>query len=216
MPIAKQDADQLMNMARVRLPGSSDAGLKAELYDTMSEFFEDSRCWLESIQFNVVTDTTNYQVVPTEGQIIGLVGVRDSSNQAQGALMPDIGTIILSQIPNIAQAPLYYYAIVSKNVSLPTGASNLPVGPDWLLPRWHTGILDGLLGRMMSHKEKPYSDEKRSSYHLKKFRNAVAQARVAALRQHTLGAQAWRFPQGFATNSQKFGVPGFGGSDRSF
>lgn len=216
MPIAKQDSEQLLKMATVRLPGASDAALKAELYDVLTEFFEDSRCWLESIQFNVVTDETTYQVVPTEGQIIGLVGVLNSENTPQHALMPNLGTVILGNRPNVAEAPLYYYAIVSKTVVLPTGRDQLPVGPDWVLPRWHVGVLDGLVGRMMSHKDKPYSDEKRSGYHLKKFRNAVAQARVAALRQHTLGAQAWRFPQGFASNTQKFGVPGFAGSDRSF
>ena len=216
MTIAKADADQLLNNARVRLAGASDAQLKAELYDVLSTFFEDSRCWLESIRFNVVTDTTTYQVVPDEGQIIGLVGVLDSQNTPQAALMPNLGTVILGAIPNVAQAPLYYYAIVSKNVTLPTGADRLPVGPDWVLPRWHTGILDGLLGQMMSHADKPYSDEKRSTYHLRKFRNAILQARVAALRQHTLSAQAWRFPGSFSTNTQKYGVPGFAGGDRSF
>lgn len=216
MPIAAQDVTQLLNQARVRLPGASDAQLKAELYDVLTEFFEDSRCWLESVRFNVVTDTTVYEITPTEGQIIGLVGVLDSQSYPQAALMPDLGRVILGVKPNVAQAPLYYYAIVSKNVSLPAGRDQLPIGPDWVLPRWHLGILAGMLGSMMAHKDKTYSDEKRGGYHLRKFRNAIAQARVAALRQHTLGAQAWRFPQGFSNNTQRFGVPGFAGGDRSF
>jgi len=216
MPIASQDWNQLLNQAKVRLNGSSDAALKGELYDVLSEFFNDSRCWLEAIQFNVVTDTTAYPVTPDEGQIIGLVGVLDSNNVPQGALMPNIGTVILSSIPNIAQAPLYYFAIVSKTVKLPTGKDQMVIGPDWVFPLWHVGILDGLLGKMHSQPAKPYSNKDLSAYHLKRFRVAISQARVAALRQHTLSAQAWRFPQGFRTGSQKFGVPGFAGTDRSF
>lgn len=216
MPIAKQDYDQLLNQARARLLGASDAGLKGELYDVLSEFFNDSRCWLESIRFNVVTDTTTYDITPSEGQIVGLVGVLNSSNQSQAALMPNIGTVILSSAPNVAEAPLYYYALVAKTVKLPTGKDQMPIGPDWVLPRWHTGILDGLLGRMMSQPQKPYTSEKHAAYHLKRFRDAIAQARTAALRQHTLGAQAWRFPQTFSTRTQQYGVPGFSGSDRSF
>lgn len=216
MSIAKKDSDQLLNQARVRLVGSSEAQLRSELYDVLSTFFEDSRCWLESVRFNVVTDTTAYDVTPTEGQIIGLVGVADSQSVPQAALMPNIGTVILQNNPNVLQSPLYYYAIVSKNVTLPAGKDQIPVGPDWVLPRWHTTVLAGLLGQMMSHPQKPYSDEKHAPYHLKKFRDGIAQARVAALRQHTLSAQAWRFPGSFSTNTQKYGVPGFGGTDRSF
>lgn len=216
MPIAQQDWDQLLNQAKIKLNGSSDAALKGELYDVLSEFFNDSRCWLEAIRFNVVTDTTAYPVTPDEGQIIGLVGVVDSQQTPQGALMPNVGTIILSAIPNIAQAPLYYYAIVSKTVKLPTGRDQMVIGPDWALPLWHVGILDGLLGKMHSQPLKPYTSKDLSAYHLKRFRVAISQARAAALRQHTMGAQAWRFPQTFATGSQQGGVPGFAGTDRSF
>lgn len=216
MTIATQDLTQLLNQARVRLPGASDAQLKAELYDVLTEFFEDSRSWLESIQFPVLSTVNTYDLTPEEGQIIGLTGVFDSNKTPQAALMPIIGQVILQNLPNQAQSPLYFYAIVSKNVTLPAGRDQTPIGPDWVLPRWHTGILAGMLGNMMAHKDKPYADEKRGGYHLRKFRNAIAQARVAALRQHTLGAQAWRFPQGFATNTQKYGVPGFASTDRSF
>lgn len=216
MAIAKQDFDQVLNMARVRLVGASDAGLKAELYDVLSEFFNDSRCWMESIRINVVTDTTAYEVTPSEGQIIGLVGVFNSENIPQPATMPNLGTVILTNTPNVAEAPLYYYVIVSKTVQLPTNKDQLPIGPDWVLPKYHAGILDGLLGHMMMHADRPYTDEKRSAYYLRRFRSAIAMARVSALRQNTVGAQAWRFPQSFATRTQRNRTAGVSGSDRSF
>ncbi len=214
--IAKQDYDQILNQARVRLMGASDAGIKAELFDTLSEFFNDSRCWMESIRISVVTDITAYDITPDEGQVLGLVGVFNSENAPVPALMPNIGTVILSNLPNVAEAPLYYYAIVSKTVQLPTGKDQLPIGPDWALPKFHITILDGLLGKMMMHADRSYTDEKRSAYYLKRFRTGIAIARVQALRQNTVGAQAWRFPQSFATRTQRNRTAGVSGSDRSF
>lgn len=216
MPIAKQDFDHLMNQARVKLVGASDAGIKGELFDVLLEFFNDSSCWLEGIQFNVLTDTNTYVLTPDEGQIIRLVGVFDSYSQPQPALMPNIGTVILGYMPNAQQAPLVFTAVVAKNIVLPTNKDMIPVGPDWFLPVWHVGVLDGLLGKMMTAPNKSYSNTERGEYHLKRFRGAIARARVSALRQNTFGSQAWRFPGTFRTNNQQSGVPGFGGNDRSF
>ena len=41
-------------------------------------------------------------------------------------------------------------------------------------------------------------------------------ALLLPLRSNTLGTQAWRFPQGAQTTTQQYGVPGFGGGERSF
>lgn len=216
MPVAKQDYDQLLNQARVKLVGASDAGIKGELYDVMDEFCSDSNCWLEAVRFTVVTDTTTYAIVPDEGRIKRLVSCVDSSQVPQPALMPQLGTLILSNLPNVAQSPLYFYAIVAKTVALPTGRDQLPIGPDWLLPQYHLGILDGLLGKMYGQPSKTYFSRDLAAYHLKRFRVAIAGARSATLRQNTVGAQAWRFPGTFSTNSQQGGVPSIGGRERSF
>jgi hypothetical protein len=142
--------------------------------------------------------------------------VVDSNASPQPATMPVLGTIILRNPPNIAQAPLYFYAIVAKSVALPTDRNMLPVGPDWLLPQHHLHILDGLLGKMHAQPQKTYYSEKLSAYHLRRFRVGIAMARVATRRQNSFGTQSWRFPRTFATSSQQGGVPSFGGTDRSF
>lgn len=212
MSIAKQDFDNLMNRARVLITGASDAGIKAELFDVFTEFFAASSCWMESLQINVVTDTTTYNVTPSEGQIIRLIGVFDSEAHPQSALMPVVGQIVLANPPNIAQAPLYFNVLVSKNVGLPTTKDMVPVGPDWVLPMYHNVILSGLQGSMLLQPGKSWSNKETAVYHLKRFRDGIAGARIAAVRQNTWAAQSWRFP-GFATGTQ---LAASGSTDRSF
>jgi len=227
MPIAKQDFDQLMNQARVTLVGSSDAGLKGALYDVCSEFLNDSSAWTQDVQINAIPTRTEYPLQVNEGQVIRLVGVT-TPPPAQGssninalpagifipALMPDVGTVVLERAPSSAAT---YVAVVVTNVSLPTDKNAIPLGPDWLLPIWHVGLLDGLLGKMMLQPGKSYSDKVQGAYHLKRFRDAIARARVSKMRANTNGAQAWRFPQQFRSNTQRGGIPSTGSTnERTF
>ncbi|SRR5258708_1712001 len=213
MSIASQDFNQFLNMVRVKLTGASDAGIKAELYDVLSEFFNDSSSWTESVTINAVPNVTSYSLSVTEGQILRLDGVIDANNFPQPAIMATIGTLTLAHAPNTAQT---YMANLVKNVALPTTKDMLPIAPSWVLPVWHLGILDGVLGKMAAQPNKSYSNETMATYHLKRFRDAIARARVSKLRANTVGAQAWSFPKTFHSNNQRGGVPGFGGSDRSF
>jgi hypothetical protein len=227
MAINKTDFDQLMNQARIKLVGASDAGLLGELYDVLSEFFNDSRSWTQDITVPYQPNTQSYPVQPIEGQIISLVGVSDwgpvvppttivpnPNTSFVPALMPDLGTLVLMQAPNVSG---YYQVTVCTNVSLPTDRHQMPIAPSWVLPIWHVGILDGLLGKMMSQPGKAYANDKQSAYHLKRFRDAIARARIAKMRANTNGAAAWRFPQQFRAASQQSGVPAIGSAnERSF
>jgi hypothetical protein len=228
MTIAKHDFDQLMNQARVTLVGSSDAGLKGAFYDVCSEFLNDSSSWTQDVQVNAVPTRTEYPLQVNEGQVIRLVGVstppipqgqqQDATTLPAGvfipALMPTVGTLLLSQAPVSATT---YIAQVVTNVALPTDRNAIPIGPDWLLPIWHVGLLDGLLGKMMMQPGKSYSDKVTGAYHLKRFRDVIARARVSKLRASTNGAQAWRFPQQFRSNTQRGGIPSTGSTnERTF
>lgn len=222
MAIAKQDFDQLMNQARVTLVGASETGLRGALYDVLSEFFNDSSCWTQDIEVPAVPGTRHYPLVVNEGQIIRLVGVGTAAPPSgsginalpQGiaipALMPNIGELVLRHSPASA---ITYVAQVVTNVSLPTAKDQYPIAPDWVLPIWHVGVLDGLLGKMMLQPNKSYSSSTSAVYHLKRFRDAIGRARVSKLRANTNGAQAWRYPQQFRANTQQSGVPSVGSSN---
>jgi hypothetical protein len=203
MTATAQDIKQLLDLARVKLIGVSDAALKAELFTVLDEFFKDSSCWTETVQVQIVANTTLYNVVPNGGQIVRLAGVVDVNNIPQPAIMPEIGTI---QFGHAYNNPATFYASLVKTVSLPTGKNDIPVIPDWVIQQWRFGLLDGLLGNLKNTSIGSYADPKKAPYHLARFRKAIGSARVSALRRNTIGTQAWRFPQGFQTSSQIGGV----------
>lgn len=225
MALNQVDVDQLLNQARVTLVGASEGGLKGAFYDVLSEFFNDSSCWTQDVLINANATSVVYPLQVNEGQIIRLVGVTTPCDPAQvaagipgglfiSALMPEIGTLILKHAPNTS---VNYLATVVTNVAQPVDRKGLPQAPDWALPIWHVGLLDGLLGKMMIQPNKSYSNKETGQYHLKRFRDAISRARVSKLRANTNGAQAWRFPQQYRSTSQQGGVPAVGSaSERSF
>lgn len=227
MPINPIDFTQLMNQARVTLVGSSDAGLKGAFYDVCTEFLNDSSIWTQDVSFLATTTRTEYPLNVPEGQIIRLAGVatpQTPQGQAQNAntvpggvpvpaLMLDVGTVTIPA----QNADTQLVATFVCNVALPSDRKGVPIAPDWLLPIWHVGLLDGLLGKMMLQPGKSYSNQQLATYHLKRFRDAIARARVSKLRASTNGTQAWRFPQTFRSYTQQGGVPSTGSTnERTF
>lgn len=213
MTARKQDLEQFMNTVRVLLPGSSDAGIKVEMFNVLKEFFDETGAWTEQITMNSVADVDTYTLVPTGGQIVRLAGVVDENDLPLAAVLDSIAVRDAQlHFRNPFQGVQPFTATVSKTVLLPTDAHDFPVIPDWLLPLWGQGIQDGVLGRAMAQPAKSYTDKPQSRYHLSRFQDALQKATVAMYRRHTLGTQAWRFPS-FAKGSQRGGS---GRTDRGF
>jgi hypothetical protein len=116
--------------------------------------------------------------------------------------MPDIGTVVLQNAPNTVQTLTAYFV---KTVDLPADRG-VPLMPDALFKKYFSPLLDGVLGRLMAQPNKSYSDAKMADYHLKRFRNGIAKARVEAQRANTSGAGSWRFPQTFSVRGQRGGI----------
>lgn len=197
------DFEHILDQARVELPASSDAAIQHGLFDVFREFFHDSSSWTEDLSINIIPGTVAYDLVPLDGQIIRLAGVVDQNMILQPAIMPTIGTILFRS-PYASAAT--FTATVVKNVVLPTGKEFVPTLPDGFLAVWGKDIVDGLVGHMMQQMGKPYSNQGIANYHLSRFRNAVAAARVAALRRNAFGVQAWAFAQDWKMKSQRGGI----------
>lgn len=203
MPIERKNFERFLDLARVKAMGASDAGIKADFFEAASEFFNDSNAWQEQVTFQTVAGETEYTVQPsTEGRIIRLAGVLDQNLVPQNALMPDIGTVTLQNAPNTVQTLTAYFV---KTVDLPADRG-VPLMPDALFKKYFTWLLDGVVGRLMTQPNKPYSNEKMADYHLKRFRNGVSKARIETQRANTSGAGSWRFPQTFAVRGQRPGI----------
>ncbi len=203
MAIDKSDWERLRSDCLNHLTGASQAGIKGELYNTLHELFNDASCWWEVLSVPVLPGVLDYNVVPTEGgMIIRLAGVSDGNNIPQPAVMPTLGTVSILWPVNTAQT---FSVTVVKNVSTTT-SDNLPDVPDWVLKLFYRTVLDGVLGKMMLQQNKSYTNDTLGTYHLKRFRDGIAMARVATLKRNTFGAQAWAYPQGFKTKTQRGGV----------
>lgn len=206
MALDRREFEQFMNAARIKLPGASDAGIKAEFYDTLREFFEDSNAWTEDIPVQVLANTLTYQLTPrNDGQITAFIGFFDDKGIPVPAFMPEFGILQLVHTPS-SKPPALYTVRVVKNVTLPTARDDTPIAPQWTLGVYYTYILDGLLGRMMGQQAKSYSNGTMSTYHLRRFRTGIQIARTAALRANTIGAQEWAYPRGWSAGSQRGGV----------
>src|SRR6266568_4313418 len=202
---AADDIKQLINQARVKLVGTSEAAIKLELFDVLKEFFDYSSCWFEDINIIIAGDgvTQTYTVVPNGGQIIRLAGVVDANGFPQAAIMPTPGDITFSTPFTVAQT---FTATVIKNVEAPLPKAGFADIPEWVLKLHGICILDGLLGKKMSESAKPYTDKKTAEYHLRRFLTETSKARTAALRRNTFGTQAWSFPRTFQSRTQRGGV----------
>ncbi len=138
--------NQLINQATVKLPGVSQAGLNAALFDVYREFFNDSSAWVEHICFDVQAApqnsppaipyaALNYELVPEFGQIIRLWGVCDTTYfLPYPAVLTRVGenaAVRIGYPPNVAQS---LKATVSLTVTPPQYPTNPPTGGPPLVP----------------------------------------------------------------------------------
>lgn len=199
--------ERLMNQARTKLTGASDSGIKAEAYEVLREFFQDSNSWREWISFTPVAGTQDYRlVVQEQGKIIRLNGVFDSNFFPQFCTLHDNDTDMLHVVYPLSSIYAPWTAQVVKDTDLPTSKDDIPIAPNWVLSRYSSHIIDGLLGKMMQQQNKPYSDKMTARYHLQRFRTGIQIARQEANAKYLVGAQTWRYPQQFRANGQRGGA----------
>jgi hypothetical protein len=196
---------KLMGQMNVVLSGASDDQLRVQLYDTLEEFFDGSNCWLENIVLTVVPDTLEYPVSPLSGRILRLYSVLDQNNVPQSAMMPEIGTIRFTY-PYTNSQPMVVTVVKTVTDPMLCFPPNIP---DWILPTHGRGIFHGVVGSMMLQPGQSYSNPPAGTFHLQKFRDFTAHARVAMSRMNTVGTQSWAFPQQFRVGGQKGGVSTF-------
>jgi hypothetical protein len=193
--------DRLINDAMVRLPGALEDQIKRELFNTLDEFFTNSNIWREDISVTTEVGEDTYILGQSEpGTILRLMWLYDANQTPVNATMSEPGKLVLTNTPS---AVMTLTATVSLTVTDPTTTDNFPLVPDWSADRYALNWLDGVLGRMMSQKSKPYFDKELAVFHWKRFSNAIALARAEAQHNNVFRVQAWRFPQTFAVQRRR-------------
>jgi hypothetical protein len=224
MAIQDRDFERMMNEIRLFLTGSSDAGIKATMFDVIDEFFDVSNSWVEWIPLTIQPGLQIYSLLPQKGGMINrLVTALDSnqvvlpagiafgdqpaSTSAGPSSYVDPPGVVLSL--TFPQNTSYTASVcVTKKLVLPTNSNEVPNAPSWLLPLYERYLKEGVIGTMQLQKGKSYYDPTAlgAPYHLKKFRDGMAMAKTATIRSGIFGGQSWGFPRLYRTNSQRGGV----------
>lgn len=210
--MAGADITRLMNEARTQLPGAIDSAMQLALFTVMDEFFKGTNAWMEDIPFDVVGSSpsgTIYEIVPTGPATIDkLMWVFEqptSDSEIRGApvnaYMSTPGELVLRLQPSENKT---YIATVALTVQDPVTRDGYVIFPAWVVAKYRQHIIDGLLGKMMSQPNKPYTDKQLSVYHLRRFLGGIGEAKVEVQRNQMYRAQAWVFPR-FASGSQRSG-----------
>lgn len=192
------DTDRLMNNARVHLPGATDAVIQQEFFNVMNDFFQTTNAWQEDITFDVTVNVTDDYEIEQESvsSIVRLLRVVDANSLPVKAIMTEPGSISLKFPPSMNQT---YTATVVLTVDDPLPSAGFPVFPAWVLNKYNTGILDGVIGRMMMQPAKPYSNPVMGDRRTKSFAKTMSNAKAEVLHGGLNNGQTWRFPQSFAT-----------------
>jgi hypothetical protein len=191
------DFTRLMKALRVRVPGALDDAIRLELFSTTDEFLRVSQLWTEEIPFSTILDETFYEIESEEttAKINRLLFVKNEDDRLISATMAVVGELTLTNPPPAGDT---YTATVALTISDPTDSDNNPRIPVWILEKYRETFMDGTVGRLMSQLAKPYANERMAVYHLRRWRDGLAQARVDARHKNVDSANSWVFPRGWA------------------
>lgn len=200
--------DDWVNTALSRLNGAVQAAVTLELDATLDDFCRRSTGWRETVRaLNVTAGDRNVLVQIGDGTDAAVGGILrvyynqmrlvDYSHVPFEVSATNFGgytvrsdkpdTIQLSTIPTLNQT-----GVIDAWVwVVPLDVTALP---DVLLNQYHETILDGLLTRMYSHQNRPYTNDGMALAHQRKYSSGITRARDQANRGFTGNAQNWTFP----------------------
>jgi hypothetical protein len=215
--VATADISRLQNDARARLPGAIDSQINQAMFAVFDEFFRGTNLWTETLPFAVSALANeafaSFIVVPYEqAKINRLQYVLNSGMQGMTNTVMNIPGILTVQPPPTTAD--VYFANVALTIFDPTDGDNIPITPPWIVTKYRQDFLDGILGWMFSQPSKPYFNERLSIYHMRRWRSAVARAKIEAARGNKYRTQAWYFPQLFAAPKRR-STGTFGSSNTS-
>jgi hypothetical protein len=180
--------------------------MQLELFNVFKDFTQRTNIWREEISVQAVANETDYNIFSStpSAMINRLLGVESASGAPVPAYLVTAGSSLVTLRAKTApSAPEVWTAHVSLAISDPTDGNGLPRVPDWLAMKYQLGILDGLLARMMSQPNKPYSSPL-ADLHMRNFNKAVALARSEVAHGNVYSGQAWRFPGSVRMRTQRY------------
>jgi hypothetical protein len=203
MTVQVSDANRLLDNARVELAGALDGAIWQAMFNVFSDFANRTNLWYEDIPVVIAGAQavgSTITVVPSSGSRFNrLLYVLDDGNLQRSMSMPTPGVLMFINAVDNAQTWTARIALCPDDPVPSTGSlKGIPQFPDWILEKYHIGLLAGVVGRMMTQVGKPYTNPTMAKYHLTVYKNAVSEGMNDARRQNLYAAQNWTFPLGFA------------------
>lgn len=206
---------RIIDSTRIRLPGALDGAIRMEFFGVAREFLQRSNIWREAIPITVVPSVACYELVGEHrglvNRLIWVEGQRQISEGAPARSGPPRPAALLRtgvldaeiRIDWLPSQTELWFAHVALTVADPTDRLGLPFLPSWIVEKYAATLTDGLVARMAAIPLKPYSNKALAAYHGREFRMGTNLAKNETAHSNTLGGQAWAFPQGFRSRTQK-------------
>jgi hypothetical protein len=186
------DYTRLIDAIRVRVPGALDDAIELELETVLRDFLGSTNSWVEEVEFTTQDGVTEYEVLTSEGIANRLLAVVDEANLTvpAGFKLPD--SVVLARESSPGRTLTAYIGLI------PIEQNPIQGVPSWMFNKHRNTLIHGVLGNLFSQPAKTYSNERLAIFHMRTYRNLLAQHREEVLRQYSFRAQAWNFPRNFA------------------
>jgi hypothetical protein len=188
-----------------RTPGVVRSVAARELILAAREFYRDSTYWRAVVEstywdagdyaFTVPSPDTGAEVLQVLSVEVNGQDLTSKVERPQGDRGTGTPTLWFPTGPDTIEVwptpDMYEDAMRVRVILIPVvGATTLP---DVALKKHYDALLDGVLGRLYAHPAKAYSNTDLGTYHLNRFRAAIATA-AGEVKQGGFAGQNWRYP----------------------
>jgi len=212
MTVPSQPWERLYADVKIDVPGLTDAVFKQKLFQVAKDFVEQTNVWVEQVPITGMPNVTEYPFtlagMGTPNRLLMLydpaISVPNNYRWVQsGVSMPIPGTIQVRYAPSTQTD---WVAAVGKSFTDPADAEGYPELDDeydWIVDKYRQAFYYGVIARLQSQPAKPWSNPNDARRNNQLYISERSKARADVLKQNTYGAQAWNYPQPFASITRK-------------
>lgn len=205
--------ERLVTNLLTQLPGALIGTLQLEIFNAVATLCREGNVWQETQSFNTKVGKQLYEVTAETpdayyNQLLNLEAY-DPADPNGEVTTPvpvpawfDASTtrLQLRLVPTEVHRLRGTFALVPRATDK---MNEYPGIPEAFWDKYHDAVMEGALSRMMAHAAKPYSNERLSIFHGRRFKSATSMAKNDLYNGSVRGGQNWSFPRDFAKGSSR-------------
>jgi hypothetical protein len=212
MTVPTQPWERLYADLKIDVPGVTDAVFQQKLFQCVKDFVEQTNIWVEDVPITGMPNVTQYPFtlggMGTPNRLLLLydpaISVPNTYRWVQSGVSMSIPGVI--QVRYAPSTQTDWVAVIGKSITDPASAENYPeIDPEysWIVDKYRMAFYYGTLARLQAQPAKPYSNPQLATANMRLYVTERGKARTDVLKQNTYGAQAWSYPQQFASITRK-------------